>query len=316
MKEGPINIVIGGEAGQGLVTIGEILTRVLIRSGYQVCVTQSYMSRIRGGHNTFAIRAGTGTIEAPCECIDLLVALSAETLSRHKDEMSGRSITVTDAAYDVSDDEVLSVPFKELASRRYYNTAALGVAGAVLGIDEELVAQVLDEQFGKKHPEAVEENRKVLRKAYDWREGTTCSLPGFGKLKSTPPRLMLNGNQAIALGAISAGVRFASFYPMTPGTGISLGLISHASELGLVVEQAEDEISAVNMAIGASYAGVPSIVATSGGGFALMVEGVSLAGMIETPIVIAIAQRPGPATGLPTRTEQGDLELVLYAGHG
>ena len=127
---------------------------------------------------------------------------------------------------------------------------------------------------------------------------------------------MLNGNEAIALGAISAGLKFCAFYPMTPSTSIPLTLQAAADTMGLVVEQAEDEIAAINMAIGASFAGAPAMVATSGGGFALMVEGVSLAAMTETPVFIVVAQRPGPATGLPTRTEQGDLELVLHAGHG
>jgi 2-oxoglutarate ferredoxin oxidoreductase subunit alpha len=126
----------------------------------------------------------------------------------------------------------------------------------------------------------------------------------------------MNGNQAIAMGALSAGLKFCSFYPMTPATSIVLNLTAQARRMGLVVEQAEDEIAAINMAIGASFAGVPSMTATSGGGFALMTEGVSLAGMSETPVLIVVAQRPGPATGLPTRTEQADLELVLYAGHG
>jgi 2-oxoglutarate ferredoxin oxidoreductase subunit alpha len=127
---------------------------------------------------------------------------------------------------------------------------------------------------------------------------------------------MLNGNEAIALGAVSAGLRFAAFYPMTPSTSISLTVVGLAERMGIVVEQAEDEIAAINMALGASFVGAPSMVATSGGGFALMVEGVSLAGMTETPLVIVVGQRPGPATGLPTRTEQADLEFVLHAGHG
>jgi 2-oxoglutarate ferredoxin oxidoreductase subunit alpha len=127
---------------------------------------------------------------------------------------------------------------------------------------------------------------------------------------------MMNGNEAIALGAVSAGLRFYSFYPMTPSTSISLNLAGQAKRMGLIVEQAEDEIAAINMAIGASFAGAPSMVGTSGGGFALMVEGVSLAAMTETPLVVVVAQRPGPATGLPTRTEQSDLEFVLHAGHG
>jgi 2-oxoglutarate ferredoxin oxidoreductase subunit alpha len=127
---------------------------------------------------------------------------------------------------------------------------------------------------------------------------------------------MMNGNEAIALGAVSAGLKFYSFYPMTPSTSIGISLAGWARELGLIVEQAEDEIAVLNMALGASFAGAPSMVATAGGGFALMGEAVSLAGMTETPVVIVVAQRPAPATGLPTRTEQGDLEFVLHAGHG
>jgi 2-oxoglutarate ferredoxin oxidoreductase subunit alpha len=136
------------------------------------------------------------------------------------------------------------------------------------------------------------------------------------RARAPAERLALNGNQAIALGAVSAGVKFCAFYPMTPSTSIPLTFIAHAGDMGLTVEQAEDEIAAINMALGASYAGAPAMVATSGGGFALMVEGVSLAGMTETPVVVVVAQRPGPATGLPTRTEQADLEFVLRAGHG
>ncbi|MGC9028306.1 MAG: hypothetical protein ACP5LD_01440 [Desulfomonilaceae bacterium] len=127
---------------------------------------------------------------------------------------------------------------------------------------------------------------------------------------------MINGNEAIAIGAMSAGLKFFSFYPMTPATSVANTLAPHAATMGFLVEQAEDEIAAINMAIGASFAGAPSMTATSGGGFALMTEAVSLAGMTETPIVIVVAQRPGPSTGLPTRTEQGDLEFVLHAGHG
>ena len=134
--------------------------------------------------------------------------------------------------------------------------------------------------------------------------------------KDFPSKLILNGHEALALGALSAGLKFFAFYPMSPSTSIGLTLAAQAQEMGLVVEQAEDEIAAINLALGASFAGAPSMVATSGGGFALMAEGVSLAGMTETPIVIVVAQRPGPATGLPTRTEQGDLEFVLHAGHG
>ncbi len=171
--------------------------------------------------------------------------------------------------------------------------------------------------LGPKSRRVTEKNREIFSQAFDWAESR--HLPekvNLAPVADRQERLMLNGNEAIALGAISAGLKFCSFYPMTPSTSIPLTLQASADAMGLVVEQAEDEIAAINMAIGASYAGAPAMVATSGGGFALMVEGVSLAGMTETPVFIVVGQRPGPATGLPTRTEQGDLEFVLHAGHG
>ncbi|HUV87723.1 MAG TPA: 2-oxoacid:acceptor oxidoreductase subunit alpha, partial [bacterium] len=213
-------------------------------------------------------------------------------------------------------DGVLAVPYKEIATGRYRNVAALGVVACLLGLDEELVAGVVEGYFGKKG-KAVAENRQALSKAFAWAAALEPrNRRPLAGVETPAERLTLNGNQAVALGAVSAGVKFCAFYPMTPSTSIPLTLIAHAEEMGLTVEQAEDEIAAINMALGASYAGAPALVATSGGGFALMVEGVSLAGMTETPIVIVVAQRPGPATGLPTRTEQADLEFVLRAGHG
>jgi 2-oxoglutarate/2-oxoacid ferredoxin oxidoreductase subunit alpha len=174
----------------------------------------------------------------------------------------------------------------------------------------------VDDYFGKKDAQVGKENRRVLTESFRWASGLPPCLPKLPPIPHPRSRLMMNGSEAIALGAVSAGLRFYSFYPMTPATPIGQTLAGMTERMGLVVEQAEDEISAINMALGASFAGAPSMVGTSGGGFALMVEGVSLAGMTETPIVIVVAQRPGPATGLPTRTEQGDLNFVLHAGHG
>jgi len=314
--EKALNILIGGEAGQGLVTVGEILARSLVRAGYYILVTQSYMSRIRGGHNTFAIRVSPEEVFASQEAVDLLVALDDLTLALHEKELSPRGRIVADQGCGADEKICLKVPFGHLASDTFSNIAALGVVSGLIGLNEEVVGRTLEDFFGKKTPGVAEENRKVLGKAMRW----TGSQPPFvGKLPpaSNPaPRLMMQGNEAIALGAISAGVKFYSFYPMTPSTSVGLTLAKWAGKMGLVVEQAEDEIAAINMALGASYAGAPSMVGTSGGGFALMVEGVSLAGMTETPVVIVVAQRPGPATGLPTRTEQADLHFVLYAGHG
>jgi len=315
MAKDKMNIVIGGEAGQGLVTVGYLLTKAAIRSGYSVVVTQSYQSRIRGGHNTYAIRMSADGVAAPQESIDLLIALDADTVNFHRSELAQDGCIIA-GEFKADDPRMLRVPYKDLSPPRQVNIVALGVAAEMLGLNEDLVARATEDYFGKKHKE-VEENRNALRKAFEWsRQNRRPSFQGPSKVANPQRRVMLNGNEAIALGAISAGLKFAAFYPMTPSTSINLALISHAKRMGLVVEQAEDEIAAINMAIGASYTGVPAMAATSGGGFALMVEGVSLAGMTETPVVIVIGQRPAPATGLPTRTEQADLEFVLHAGHG
>ena len=310
------NIVLGGEAGQGLVTVGRLLSRILVRRGYRIVVTQSYQSRIRGGHNTFEVRVSPDGVEAPAETIDILVALNDETVTFHMAELAPRGLVIADETFCDSDDRCLRVPFKDLAPRAFANTAALGIVCAVLGIEEKAAVEIVDEVFSTKHPEMVEGNRSAVEKAFAWCAGKRQYSRELPAAANGPGRLMLTGNEALALGAVSAGLRFVSFYPMTPATSIPLAVIGMAERMGIVAEQAEDEIAAINMAIGASFAGAPSMVATSGGGFALMVEGVSLAGMTETPVVIVVGQRPGPATGLPTRTEQADLEFVLHAGHG
>lgn len=311
-----LNIVIGGEAGQGLVTVGGILAKSLVRSGYFICVTQSYQSRIRGGHNTFAIRVGADEVIAPREPVDLLVALDEGTASLHRGELTSDALIVLDDAFHSTADSILKVPFKELAQGRFSNIVALGVVGSLLGLDEKLLAGVVDDFFGKKDASLAAENRRALSQATTWAAGNARSRHKLPPVSNPSHRLIINGNEAIALGAVSAGLRFYSFYPMTPSTSIGLTLAGQARRMGLIVEQAEDEIAAINMAIGASFAGAPSMVATSGGGFALMVEGLSLAAMTETPVVVVVAQRPAPATGLPTRTEQADLEFVLHGGHG
>jgi 2-oxoglutarate ferredoxin oxidoreductase subunit alpha len=316
-KQRIMNVLIGGEAGQGLVTVGQILAKGLVRSGYSICVTQDYQSRIRGGHNTFAIRVGAGEVKAPQETIDLLAALNAETVGLHRDQLSDQGLIIVDEAFEITDDKnTLKVPFKRLSSDQYTNIAALGVCSALLGLEEETVVQTVVDFFGKGHRDVIEENRRTLGESYRWATGQNLAFEKLFPITHPPQRMMMNGNDAIALGAATAGLKFCSFYPMTPATSIALNLARWAKELGIVVEQAEDEIAAINMALGASFAGAPSMVGTSGGGFALMVEGISLSAMTETPLVIVVAQRPAPATGLPTRTAQADLEFVLHAGHG
>src|SRR6056297_1491241 len=311
-------ICIAGEAGQGLDTLGQMLSKALVRSGYEILVSQNYMSRIRGGHNFYTIRAGMSEIMAPAERIDILVAFNEESIDKHKDELVQNSLVICEAGLDK---EVLvsqiSVPFKELVQERILdNTVALGCLSAVLNLDKSIVSNLVKETLGKSHADLVEKNKQALDKGIEWTQQQAIEISFLPSSRASQDKLMLNASQGIALGAIVGGVNFCSFYPMTPATGVALNLVAHASQAGIIVEQAEDELAAINMAIGASFAGAKSLVPTSGGGFALMSEGISLSGMTETPVVIVLAQRPAPATGLPTRTEQADLELALFSGHG
>ncbi len=317
MKHASINILIGGEAGQGLVTLSQILIKGLVRSGYYVVVTQSYQSRIRGGHNSYAIRVSDSEIIAPTETVNLLIALDQNSVALHMNELSKLGLVLTDEA--ISSDQhpqIVYAPFTRLAGATFSNSVALGTISALLGLEENAIGETLRGVFYKHGSESTEQNLSSFSAGYEWMIQQKMEFPKLRPPALSEGRLALNGNEAIALGAIAAGMRFFAFYPMTPATSIATTLAGHATEMEFVLEQAEDEISAINMAVGASFAGAPSMVATSGGGFALMTETVSLAGMTETPVVIVVAQRPGPSTGLPTRTEQGDLEFVLHAGHG
>ncbi len=318
MSAANINILVAGEAGQGLVTVGELTAKALVRSGYEVTVTQDYLSRIRGGLNTFAIRTGPDPVHGPCDEVDVLVALDKAGVDTHVGRVTARGLVLADVAFAPQGPECLRIPLRELSPKPLFdNIAAFGVLGSAICGDLGILEVLVSQTFASKGAAVLEQNLAVLRKAYAWVKGQDFA---FACIPPAPEggagRIMLSGNEAIALGALAAGCNFCSFYPMTPGTSVALTLAAKGAEMGVVTEQAEDEIAAVNMALGASYAGGRVIVPTSGGGFALMVEGVSLAGMIETPIVFVVAQRPGPATGLPTRTEQGDLNLVIHAGHG
>lgn len=318
MSQANINIVIGGGAGQGLATIGQLVSKAAVRAGYHLLVKQDYMSRIRGGHNTFALRIGPDPVDAPTDDIDILVALDENTVEEHKDELTENGIVIAGSEIDTGDLKALKIPLKELAEKPlYYNIVALGVLGSTICQDSSLLEELVAQTFAKKGKEIINTNIEVLKKAYKWVKDQdfdfSCVAPAKEK---TATKLMLNGNESIAMGALAAGCNFISFYPMTPGTSVATAMINKGRKLGLQFEQVEDEIAAMNMALGASCAGARAMVTTSGGGFALMVEGISLAGVSETPIVSVIAQRPGPATGMATRTEQADLNLVLYAGHG
>lgn len=318
MSSTHINILLGGSAGQGLVTIGQLMAKAITRSGYHMLVEQKYMSRVRGGHNTFSIRMGADPVETHCEAVDILVALNAETLELHKKDLNDDAIVILGDDIDSDGFNALRIPFKDLAPKPlFYNVVALGVLSASISADIAILETLLTGVFKKKGDAIVDANIEVLRKSYAWVAEQEFKAVALGAPSGNGDnKLMMNGNEAIAMGALAAGCNFLSFYPMTPGTSVANNLIAKGRNLGLKFEQVEDEIAAMNMAIGAAYAGAKSLVTTSGGGFALMVEGVSFAGVSETPLVSIVVQRPGPATGMATRTEQGDLNLVLYAGHG
>lgn len=317
------SIKIGGEAGQGIQTIGETLARVFARCGLQVFSHQDYESRIRGGHNFFQIRLSDKPVMASREKIDILVALDKESIEFHAKELSekGQTIYDSEALKEKHDGPgFLDIPFDKLAveqggSKIMANTVAVGAVLGMLGIGLDLLNEIIRDTFRKKGEDIINANIRVAAAGRDYAV-KSCSACSFTVPSNSSKKMLIAGNEAIGLGAVASGCKFYSAYPMTPSTGIMNYIAGKEAEYGIIVEQAEDEISAINMALGASFAGVRAMTGTSGGGFALMVEGISLAAITETPVVVALAQRPGPATGFPTRTEQGELQFVLNAAHG
>ncbi len=313
-----INVVIAGAAGEGVQTIGDVLARTVMRQGYSVFSWKEYESRVRGGLNSYSVRIGQKPANAPLIRADILLALNQGAAKKYEHLIPENGILI---AQEKEREGTLVVPFVEIAKKEfenkiYANTVAMGALVSALGIDLETLKEVLDGVFSKKGEEVLKNNHTAAQKGFDAAEKECREKCPWDLPKREAGFYRIGGNEAIPLAAAFAGCRFISAYPMTPSTGIITFLSQKAERLKIFTEQAEDEIAAINMALGASYAGVRSMTATSGGGFALMVEGVSLAGMTETPIVIVLAQRPGPATGLPTRTAQGELLFAVNAGHG
>lgn len=317
-------IRVGGEAGQGVQTVGELLCQVFARAGYHVFSNQDYESRVRGGHNFYQIRIAATRVTSSSESIDILIALDRASIETDMLSLAPKGIVAFDTetlGIKADKPSMLDVPFKRLAVEQaggavMANTVATGAALGVLGMKLDVLEGLLHEHFKKKGDAVVEGNVKAARAGYEHAKANCKECRFIPDEPSGKPKILINGGEAAAIGALASGLKFYSAYPMTPSTVIMNTIASNAARYGVVVEQAEDEISAINMALGASFAGVRAATGSSGGGFALMVEGVSLAGMTETPIVIFEAQRPGPATGLPTRTEQADLLFILFAGHG
>jgi len=316
---------VGGEAGQGLQTIGGALAKIFSRKGYHVFTHQDYMSRIRGGHNYYQIRFSDRKVMASKEAVDILLALDRNTIEIHKNSVRDWGFVLYDSESmnkKFEGPQFIDIPFRKIAlevgkNSVMANTVATGAVLGLLDLGLDALNGILRKTFEEKGEEIIEKNIACAEAGYNYAHSNCTRCEAFGIPEPESRKLLLiDGVRAIGMGALMSGCMFYSAYPMSPSTGILNYLASRAEEYGLVIEQAEDEISAVNMAIGASFAGVRSMTGTSGGGFALMEEGLSLAGMTETPLVVAEMQRPGPATGLPTRTEQGDLLFVLHAGHG
>lgn len=314
-----VNIRITGGAGQGVHTAGGLLGRLAIAAGHHFHATQDYMSRIRGGRNSYAVRIRETPVRAGRSLADVVLALDPGHLPHILPSVSPAGIVVCDlpsGEAGSADPRVIAAPLKELAvsagSPILANIVGAGIVARALGIPPEMVDRVLALEF---KGDILQKNRDAARLGAGW---ASTRVPTGYRLPEAAfhPRMILAGNEALALGAVAGGCKFAAGYPMTPGSSILLGLSVDGPPLGLVFEQAEDEIAALNMAIGASYAGARAMVATSGGGFALMAEALSLAGVVEAPVVVALGMRPGPATGMPTRTGQEDLAFVLSAGHG
>jgi len=307
------NLLIGGSAGQGMETLTHTLERVLKRSGFHVHTTYDYMSRVRGGHNFMQIRFGDHPLHAPAEVLTGIIALNAETLALHEARLALEGFILADAGLNLQGDRLLALPLiqtaKGFGSPQASGSVAVGVVMRLFGLKPEALEGVLRQQFPK--AELFEMNLQAALAGLDLAEARF--MPPESQKQ---PMHLLNGNEAIALGALAAGLRFYSAYPMTPSTSVMTYLAEHMAETGIIVEQAEDEIAGINMAIGASFAGVRAMTGTSGGGFCLKVEALGLAGMQETPLVVLNVQRPGPATGLPTRTEQADLRFVIDAAQG
>ncbi len=296
-----MNIVIAGEAGQGAFSVELELTETLSRLNIHFFATKHYMSRVRGGHNTHMIRIADHPVHAlRGGKWDMVIALDGETERLHKPNLREGGLYLSQKMAN----EIGAAAKEAFGNIAASNSILVGIVLAVIGVSP-----------GKAAEAAEPGKEDYLKKGFEFSERwkLTGALPVSARAGK---HRKFDGNQALAVGALLGGCQFMAGYPMTPATSIMDYFSKAASSLPIHFEQAEDEIAAVNMVLGASYAGVRSMAATSGGGFALMQEAVSLAGMTETPVVIAVSQRPGPATGLPTRTEQADLHFVLHAGHG
>ena len=322
-----VSIIVGGEAGQGVNRAGELLGKALMRAGFYCYGNIEYPSLIRGGHNYYQLRTSSRKVNSQTWQTDLLVALNKDTVLKHLDEMNSGGGIIHDEGIKFDEDEITRgdlkfypIPMKDIVEELegpdiMINTVALGGAAALMGLDTDYLKEVISEAFEGKE-EIIEMNREAVQKGYDHCSDNEYSFQCTMESEGEIDKIWLTGNQAVALGAMTAGCKFYSAYPMTPASPILHYMVEKQMETEMVVIQPESEIAAMLMTIGASYAGVRSMTATSGGGFCLMSEGLSLAALSETPIVVVLAQRPGPSTGMATYSAQGDLLFSVFGAHG
>lgn len=319
---------IGGKAGEGIMATGMIFSQVCSRSGLHVYDISEYPSLIKGGHNNLQVRVEDREIFSQVKGVNILIALNKETILLHKDELVDGAGIIYDSSEVIDRKEIRDnirlypIPFnniiKEIGAQMIMkNNVALGASIALIDYDFGIVEEVIRDNFKRKGNKIIDENTRAARAGYDFiknnfKNDFEYKLEKAGK----PGRMLLTGNDAICMGAINAGCKFYSAYPMTPASSILHFMAAQERRFNIVVKHTEDEISAINMAIGAGFTGVRAMTGTSGGGFCLMTEGYGLAGMLEVPMVIILSMRPGPSTGMPTWSEQGDLKFALNASQG
>jgi len=323
-----LRVKIGGEAGAGIKAAGQTLARVFMEAGLNIADLTEYPSLIRGGHNNYFLRVSQNPIFSHVEDVDVLIALNRETVDLHLDELVEGAAVIFDPK-EVSTEGWLPsgrirpvpVPLTEFARQAggtiMRNTVALGAVLALIQFPLEGLALSLKEQFAHKSPEVADNNIAAAALGYQY---VSRNVPDFWLrprgVKGAPKRLLIDGNEAIGLGALAAGIGFYAAYPMTPASSILHFMAKHERDHGVVIKHTEDELAAMNMVVGASFAGARAMCATSGGGFALMNEALGMAGVSESAVVVGVITRPGPATGLPTWTEQSDLRYVIHAAQG
>jgi len=317
-------IGIGGAAGQGVATPGDIFAKIFSRRGLNLNAYNAYQSIIRGGHTFLTIRTGPEKVSNMGDRIDMLIPLNQDSVDRHLKLLTAGAACIYNAdtikpGPAASGVQLCPLPVSQLAditrNKVAQNTLAIGAGLHMMGISFKSLEEVLREQFKKKGEGVIAENLGVARAGYDYAAAHFTPFPH--SLPKTENRYaILSGNIAMAMGGAAAGVKFYCAYPMSPSTGVLHWMAAHARKAGIMVRQVEDEIGVINMAIGAAHAGVRAMCATSGGGFALMSEGLGMSAMVETPVVVIDCQRAGPSTGVPTKTEQGDLWQMLGAAFG